>query len=454
MSQAKTDPTTAKPAPRPKLRWDLDLQPGKTDCIYFDDELTGFGLRVRQGAGGKLIRNWIAQYRVGSQARRMIIAKAEVIKSAAQAREAARKVLAKVVLGGDPQGDKQQKREADAVTLKAVAVAYVEHKKPGLKPNSHAMLHHYLVGQLPGPHKNWRSKKNVDSWLKPCHGKPAHAVSKGDISSVLKRCEENSGKPSAVALRSAVSSMYAWAIREGTFNVDKNPVIHARKIETDDGDDEDDATGRVLSEGELVKLWQGVDPESDFGKITRLLVLTCCRRGEIGGMKWSELDDPENPTKLTIPESRLKNGKKRRKKKLGPFVVPLSPLAAEIIKSVQPRDGVDHLFGGWAGNGFTSFSKGKRDVDKKIRIAPWKIHHLRRITTILADMGVPPHIAEEILGHTSGGSRDSTARRYNRSNYPVEVRNALAMWSDHVAEITQRDPVLFNEKAGAWLVDA
>jgi hypothetical protein len=165
MSKADGNPTTS----RPKLRWDLPLQTGKSDCIYFDDELTGFGLRVRQGAGGKLIRNWIAQYRVGSQARRMIIAKADVIKSTNQAREAARKVLAKVVLGGDPQGDKKQKREADSITLKAVATAYVEHKKPSLAKNSHAMLHHYLVGQMVGPHRNWRAKKNVDSWLKPYH---------------------------------------------------------------------------------------------------------------------------------------------------------------------------------------------------------------------------------------------------------------------------------------------
>ena len=34
---------------------------GKTDAIFFDDDLPGFGHRLRLGAGGKLRRSWIAQ---------------------------------------------------------------------------------------------------------------------------------------------------------------------------------------------------------------------------------------------------------------------------------------------------------------------------------------------------------------------------------------------------------
>jgi hypothetical protein len=33
------------------------LPHGKADAIFFDDDLTGFGLRVRRGSGGRLIRN-------------------------------------------------------------------------------------------------------------------------------------------------------------------------------------------------------------------------------------------------------------------------------------------------------------------------------------------------------------------------------------------------------------
>ena len=36
----------------------LDLG-GKADVIHFDGDLTGFGYRLRAGAGGKVIRSWL-----------------------------------------------------------------------------------------------------------------------------------------------------------------------------------------------------------------------------------------------------------------------------------------------------------------------------------------------------------------------------------------------------------
>lgn len=46
---------------------DLNLPPGRTELIYIDEALAGFGLHVR--AGGNY--TWIAQYRVGQRQRRM-----------------------------------------------------------------------------------------------------------------------------------------------------------------------------------------------------------------------------------------------------------------------------------------------------------------------------------------------------------------------------------------------
>jgi hypothetical protein len=37
------------------------LPAGKPDHIVFDSELVGFGLRLRRGSGGRVIRNWIVQ---------------------------------------------------------------------------------------------------------------------------------------------------------------------------------------------------------------------------------------------------------------------------------------------------------------------------------------------------------------------------------------------------------
>ena len=45
----------------------------------------------------------------------------------------------------------------------------------------------------------------------------------------------------------------------------------------------------------------------------------------------------------------------------------------------------------------------------------------------MADLGVMPHIIEQILNHQSGHQR-GPAGIYNRSSYEREVRAALAMW--------------------------
>ena len=88
----------------------LILSKGKQDAIFFDRDLTGFGLRLRHGSGGKLLRSYVVQYRRAGKSRRMGIGNADLI-SAEQAREAARKVLVEVALGGDPQGEKRAARK-------------------------------------------------------------------------------------------------------------------------------------------------------------------------------------------------------------------------------------------------------------------------------------------------------------------------------------------------------
>src|SRR5262245_23538106 len=109
----------------------LSLPDGKADMIYFDDDMPGFGLRLRQGTG-KVLRSWVAQYRGAGGTRPGLLGNAEVL-SASQAREAARAVLAQVALGGDPQGDKHHRRAKDRITLKAIIAEYLETRRTEVK---------------------------------------------------------------------------------------------------------------------------------------------------------------------------------------------------------------------------------------------------------------------------------------------------------------------------------
>src|SRR5215467_4370382 len=88
----------------------LKLPSDKTDCLYWDDDIPGFGLRLR--AGGS--RNWVFQYALGEKQRRMSLGAATEEsfttvrdkdgKAKLGIREQVAQLHARVKLGEDPAG--------------------------------------------------------------------------------------------------------------------------------------------------------------------------------------------------------------------------------------------------------------------------------------------------------------------------------------------------------------
>jgi integrase len=84
-----------------------------------------------------------------------------------------------------------------------------------------------------------------------------------------------------------------------------------------------------------------------------------------------------------------------------------------------------------------SFSKGKRDLDTKMRetapnMKPWTLHDLRRTArSLLAEEGVADHLAERTLGHKIKG----VERVYNRYPYLQEKTDTLRVLAGAVAAI-------------------
>ena len=56
----------------------LNLESGDKDRIWFDDDVPGFGLRVRDTGS----RSWIYQYKIGGKTRRLVLGQATAIKPA------------------------------------------------------------------------------------------------------------------------------------------------------------------------------------------------------------------------------------------------------------------------------------------------------------------------------------------------------------------------------------
>jgi hypothetical protein len=92
----------------------LHLPRGVPDKVWFDDELGGFGVRMRDGGA----RSWIVQYDFGGKAHKMTLGAVDTL-SAARARASAKDILAAVRLGRNPAAEKRRARVQTAETFSA-----------------------------------------------------------------------------------------------------------------------------------------------------------------------------------------------------------------------------------------------------------------------------------------------------------------------------------------------
>ena len=238
----------------------LKLPLGAADKIFFDDGLSGFGLRVRDG--GK--RTWIAQYRVGTKQRRVTLGTVENLDAQA-ARQRAKDVLSQVHLGGDPQTEKAERRARASVTVGVMVERYLaERAAKRLKPRSFEEVERHLK-------KHWSALS----------GLPIRSVTRSDVAVQLGRIAKDNGPFASNRARAALSAFFSWAIGEGL--VDATPVLGTNKAT------EEISRDRVLSGEELAAIWSEAGG-GDYGAIVRLLILTGQRREEVGGMLWSEID--------------------------------------------------------------------------------------------------------------------------------------------------------------------
>jgi integrase len=376
----------------------LRLPPRKTDVIFFDGEMPGFGYRLRTSGDGKVRRSWVVQYRRAGATRRVLLGGGEVL-SAEQARTAAKKTLAKVALGEDPQADKTARRHKDGHTVRALVGEYLATKEGTIRPRTLRSLAAYLNG----------------SYFKPLHGMPVDAVTRKDVAARLVAITREHGSIVAARARGALSTFYTWAMGNGL--AETNPIVGTLKPK------DAEPRERVLSDGELAAIWRASGDDA-YGRVVKLLILTGARRAEVGGMLWSEIKHGT----WTIPAERSKNGRQH--------VVPLMPPALDIIKSVPQRFSRDHLFGTRSPDGLSHWHA-KADLDQRLgdSVEGWRVHDIRRtVATRMADLGVLPHVIEAVLNH-QGGHRAGVSGIYNRSRYEREVRAALAMWADHVRSL-------------------
>lgn len=388
------------------------LQASSRDQFLWDEDLSGFGLKVTP-AGNKV---YLLQYRLGGRGaatRRMTLGRHGNPWTPARAREEAERLLVLVKQGKDPVAEKEEQRRI------ATDLAF----------DSYALRFLSEYGK-----KAWRDatytgvESNLRRFVTPAlKKKPMPLIRRSDIVAMFDGLPSN--KPALPRnVFALVRKLFAWAVERG--DIERSPVEGFK------GPPSVASRDRVLSDDELRLVWLGAEKLGPpFGSMIRVLLATGQRREEVAAMDWRELD--QTNAQWEIPALRAKNKKVH--------LVPLNDLAVTILNDVAggrawPKKGL--IFTTTGTTPVSGYSRAKSRLDRTIvelsgadGIAAWRLHDLRRtLATGLQRLGVRFEVTEAVLNHISG-SKGGVAGVYQRHDWKQEKRDALAAWSAHVERV-------------------
>ena len=369
----------------------LTLPDGIADKIYFDEDMPGFGVRLRRS--GK--RSLVLQYAVASRTRKIPLGP---VTDLAKARSTAKTLLAKIRLGGDPASERVQARARAGETFGALIKPFIAHQEGRLKPRSLRAADHHLF-----------------MLSKPLHPLPIATIDRRRVAAHLTEVAQARGPATANRMRSSLSAFFTWAIREGLLETG-NPVALTNKA------NERGPRTRVLSDAELALIWQAAG-DDQYATIVRLLILTGLRRAR----NWRVLLERDQLS-ISLPFQLAHQER-------SPHLVPISAPVRALLEAQPRRDGRDRVFT------TLSWHASKTALDQTIAetagtpLTPWVLHDLRRAlsTTMHDALGVAPHVVEVLLGHV--GHQSGVAGTYNKAQYLPECSRALDRWADHVMSI-------------------
>jgi integrase len=366
---------------------ELKLSGGKNDLIRFDAKLPGFGVRVRRLDSGKIARSYVYQYKVGGAHHRTRLGHVGGI-TAKQARELAQGYAIKLKSGINP-AEEQRAMQARSTALTLNQVVPISdcdgHHPQGKHPAIGAPISAGMAREVRRSSLDEITPREAAAYLATITG--AAAANRAGFS---------------------LSALYVWARKRHLCS--NNPVSDVEKRKQNDPRD------RVLSDKEIVAIWQATAGSDDHDQIVRLILLTGCRKNEIAQLSWNEVD---------LEAGTLLVSKERSKNRVA-HLLPLVEKAKAILQA-RSRAG-DKVFG--AGNGFSSFSYARAFLDQRLHLTEnWQLRDLRRtVRSGLSRLGVQPHVAEAVINHVP----PKLIRTYDRYSYINEKREALERWENHI----------------------
>jgi integrase len=344
------------------------------DTIVWDDELPGFGIRLKPSGS----KSYVVQYRNRECRTRRLTIGAYTELTPTQARKEGRQKLADAARGGDPSEERHQERRVP--TVKEFAERYLEqHAIPKKKPSSVAtdrgMLKNYIVPQL-------GHRKMSEIGL----------AEVADLHHAMRRTPSQANRVLAL-----LSKMISLAERWGVRPFHSNPCRYVDRYP-------ENRCERFLSGEELGRLGEALaeveasEEEHPSAILAiRLVALTGARKGEIQRLRWKEVDFERGCL-------RLEDSKTGRK------AFPLGAPALQLLAQAPREEGNPYVcFGVGTGSHFKGLHRVWDRVRKAAGLEDVRLHDLRHTH---ASFGAAAGLGLPVIGRLLGHKSPATTARY------------------------------------------
>ena len=352
----------------------------------WDTKLAGFGLRVEKSG----TKTFVARYRADgggrTAPRRFVTIGRFGVLTVDEARKHARMLLGAAAKGDDPAMERQARRRE--MTMSALIDLYEaegcfvqrgirqgEPMKARTRAYTLARLRHHVIPLLGHKRVSEIKAGEIERFARDvATGKTA----RDEETAPRKRIIVRGGDGAARKVIRDLSAVFGFAVRRGI--APDNPVARASVRKTDNRRE------RYLSLEEVRRLGAAFNEVEAPGAnakgvaIGRLWALTGCRRDEIAGLKWSEVDFERGL--LILDDS-----------KTGKSVRPLGAAALALLESISRVPGTDYVFPAEVG---ASYYQGMKRL--------WG-----RVVKKAGLLGVTPHTLRHTIGSTAVSAGEAIA---------------------------------------------
>lgn len=361
-------------------------EPRAKRYVLWDRDTKGFGVRIGVSGVKTFIVKYLAEGGGRSAPQRFFTIGQFGPLTVELARKRAKEIVASALMGKDPVSERNAKRKemrmSALIDLYEAEGCFIQRgkrqgqpMKPLTKQYTIARLRHHVVPLLGSKRVTEIGAADIERFFRDVEaGKTAKNEKTGPRTRIIVK----GGNGAARKVFRDLSAVFSFAKR--------HEIVAANPCEKAVVNKSDNKRTRFLTLEEVSRLGAACDALEAEGvnikalNITRLWVLTGCRRNEIAELKWDEVD-LENAL-LVLDDS-----------KTGKSIRPLCLAAATLLKGVEKVDDTDYVFPADEGD---SYFQGTKNIWPKI--------------VKKAELpGVTPHTLRHTVGATATSNGEALA---------------------------------------------